>query len=571
MTTIATSTHAKKPEGAPFIVERGDFYPGMHIETAVYSIPEDKFYNWPVVYILSNQNEAYVGQTTSVINRMNQHGANPEKQDFTSVTIIENDEFNASVITDYEHKLIGLMQADGRYRMTNKNEGMNKTNYFSKDQYEAMFEELWSMLRRLELADHTIKEIEESEVFKYSPYKGLTPDQRVALDKIMAVIEQRSDSAKPIVVEGMPGTGKTVLAVYLLKMLKDDPAYKDMNIRIVEPVTSLRNTLRRTLQSVSGLSADDVIAPADVAKPEYGHIGGSEKSFDILLVDEAHRLKQRKNLGTQFGNHDKTCRNLGLDTEASQLDWILAQAKLPIFFYDPLQAIGPSCLNPAHITEKLGTALNHPITLDSQMRVKGGKDYLDHIVAILDGKDPLPKRFPGYTAILHESFTDFVAAFEDDLKEHDLTRMMAGYAYKWVTNKDKSPEAYDIAFEGIKLKWNCTYDNWIGKGLNDPSVAREVGCIHSTQGYDLSYAYVIIGNDIKLDRETGLLVADRANYYDRNGKATASQEELDRYVRNIYYVLLTRGIYGTHIYVENQELREYFSRYFECAPNTKHE
>ena len=77
------------------------------------------------------------------------------------------------------------------------------------------------------------------------------------------------DSAKPIVVEGMPGTVKTILAIYLLKMLKDDPVYKNLNIRIVEPVTSLRNTLRHALKGVSGLSQDDIIAPADVAKSEY--------------------------------------------------------------------------------------------------------------------------------------------------------------------------------------------------------------------------------------------------------------------------------------------------------------
>lgn len=81
------------------------------------------------------------------------------------------------------------MHADGRYKLTNKNDGMTDTNYFSKETYTTMFEELWEELRRLELADHTIAEIEESEVFKYSPFKGLTTDQRVALDKILSAID----------------------------------------------------------------------------------------------------------------------------------------------------------------------------------------------------------------------------------------------------------------------------------------------------------------------------------------------------------------------------------------------
>ena len=128
-----------------------------------------------MVYILANKDSAYVGQTTSVATRMSQHGANEEKRDFETVNIIFNEEFNTSVITDYEHRLIGYMHADGRYKLTNKNDGMTDTNYFSKETYTTMFEELWEELRRLELADHTIAEIEESEVFKYSPLKGLQP------------------------------------------------------------------------------------------------------------------------------------------------------------------------------------------------------------------------------------------------------------------------------------------------------------------------------------------------------------------------------------------------------------
>ena len=103
---------------------------------------------------------------------------------------------------------------------------MTDTNYFSKAQYAEMFKALWEELRVLEPADHTLDEIEESEVFKYSPFKSLTVDQSVALDSIYLSIRNGLDSAKPIVVEGMPGTGKMILAIYLLKMLKDDPVYK---------------------------------------------------------------------------------------------------------------------------------------------------------------------------------------------------------------------------------------------------------------------------------------------------------------------------------------------------------
>jgi len=565
MRVVQTEAVAQKPKGAQFVIDRCPFHYGEQVDISAFDLEESKVLNWPMVYILANNEFAYVGQTTSVATRIGQHGANEEKKDFTSVNIIFNDEFNTSVITDYEHRLIGLMHADGRYRLTNKNDGMSDTDYFSKSEYSDMFENLWEDLRRLELAEHTINEIEESEVFKYSPYKGLTVDQRVALDKILGAIDKGLDRADPIVVEGMPGTGKTILAIYLLKALRDNPKYSGMNIRVIEPVTSLRNTLRKTLAGVSGMGVSDIIGAADLAKPEYGYLQGVKKCFDIVLVDEAHRLKQRVNLGTQFGNYDKVNEKLGLPKEATQMDWIIDQAKLPIFFYDPLQTVGPSCLGNDAVRSILGSAIENPITLDSQMRVKGGKEYLNYIADILAGKDPEPREFANYDLVLHEDFHDFVESFDRNFNKHNLTRMVAGYAWQWKTKGITNPNLYDIEIDGIGRRWNCTYDNWVGKGFDNSSIAHEVGCIHSIQGYDLSYAYVIIGEDIELDPITGLLRANRSSYFDRNGYATASQEQLTQYIINIYYVLLTRGIYGTHIYVCNPELRNFLSKYLPMA------
>ena len=139
--------------------------------------------------------------------------------------------------------------------------------------------------------------------------------------------------------------------------------------------------------------------------------------------------------------------------------------------------------------------------------------------------------------------------------------MIAGYAWRWNSKGKKDRAVKDIVIDGIGLRWNCTYDNWVGKGLQNPEIAHEVGCIHSIQGYDLSYAYVIIGNDICIDTKTGCLQANKESYFDRNGFATATPEELTQYIKNIYYVLLTRGIYGTHVYVANEELRRYLARF----------
>lgn len=79
----------------------------------------------------------------------------------------------------------------------------------------------------------------------------------------------------------------------------------------------------------------------------------------------------------------------------------------------------------------------------------------------------------------------------------------------------------------------------------------------------LNYAFVIIGKDIGYDKATGKIVVHPESYFDKNGKRTAGYEELLEYITNVYYVLMTRGIKGTYLYVCDHDLREYLSQYIE--------
>lgn len=533
-------------------------------------ISEDKLVNWPMVYILTNDKnkKAYVGQTTNANIRMSQHKANPNKN-FEKATFICHDQFNGSVITDYEHRLIMLMAADGKYKLTNKNKGREDRNYFSKTEYTMMFNNLWESLMNLKLAKRPITEIEDSEIFKYSPYKELNDDQIKALDEIENIIKRKYSKSNqglsvrnkaPIVVAGMPGTGKTILLIYLLKLLRDDDKFKNLKIKIIQPDPPLRKSLQNVASSISGLHKNDIISPTDLSKEKFGFKNG-KNDYDIILVDEAHKLKQRQNI-VNYKSYDKTNKILypgkskdQLD-KITQLDWVMKQAKLPIFFYDPLQAIRPSGIYEKDYKEIIDRAGTTYLELTSQMRVQGGTGYLKFIQEALNCNftKKLPK-FTNYEFVIHENFDEFYDSFENKLKEHSLTRMLAGYAWKW-NKKHRSP---DIKLGSHKLFWNTDVSDWVGRGLNNPKIAHEVGCIHKIQGYDLSYAYVIIGKDITLSEDGKSLVALKENYFDTNGKNKASQEELNQYIKNIYYVLLTRGIKGTHVYFDSEILSRVLS------------
>ena len=121
----------------------------------------------------------------------------------------------------------------------------------------------------------------------------------------------------------MPGSGKTIIAVYLLKYLADSEIYKDKQIGFVVPQTSLRKTMKQVFKSVYGLRPSQVLSPSDVVK----------KKYDILVVDEAHRLHQYKNISYR-GAFKKNSEKLGLDTTSDELDWIFKQSKKTVILYD---------------------------------------------------------------------------------------------------------------------------------------------------------------------------------------------------------------------------------------------
>ena len=140
---------------------------------------------------------------------------------------------------------------------------------------------------------------------------------------------------------------------------------------------------------------------------------------------------------------------------------------------------------------------------------------------------------------------------------------MAGYSWKWISKNNK--ELYDINISGHKYRWNTVNRDWV----NSSDSINEIGCIHTIQGYDLNYAGVIFGNEIRFDRVRKEIYIEKSSYYDLQGKTALNKEEdLKEYILNIYKTLMTRGIKGTYVYVCNDELREYLKNYIMQADDS---
>lgn len=495
--------------------------------------------NWPIVYILENGKEAYIGEAGSAYRRAQQHLQNPERLKLNNLYIIADDEYNKSATLDIESSLIKYISGDGKYLLQNGNAGIQESDYYDRERYQAKFDVIWNELRKRKIVNNDWKQIENTDLFKYSPYKSLSPDQLYVVESMLNSI--KNNEHKSYIVSGEPGTGKTIVASYLMKLLSSKKWSKDLKIALVIPMTALRKTLKRVFKSVKGLDSGMVIGPYEVVKEKY----------DLLIVDEAHRLQRRRNL-TNFPAYDEINNKLGLQ-EGTQLDWIMRSSRYQILFYDEFQTVRPGDIRP----EEFKKYKFQNYQLISQMRVRGGQDYIKYIRDILNLKQKGHIHFSDYEFKLFDNMEEMKSAIERLDKEKGLSRLLAGYAWEWKTNKDEYID-YDIEIEGVKLRWNSVTEDWV----NSPNAINEVGCIHTIQGYDLNYAGVIIGPEMSYDLSKGEIIIDRDKYLDFNGRrAISDPKELEIYIKNIYKTLLTRGIYGTYVYVVDKSLRKYLRRF----------
>lgn len=541
--------------------------------------------DWPVVYILNNDKEVYVGETINAQSRLQQHLATESKKNLRRVQIVLSSKFNKSACLDLESQLIQYLAADGAHQVLNANAGIVNGNYFDRQEYRATFQELFDRLVDKGLLTRPIPEIINSNLFKYSPFKSLTSDQAIAVKGILDEIlkgKRKGHSAK-IVVEGDPGTGKTIIAIYLMKLLQDianisdellieddsifaeyithenSELLNDYKVGLVIPQQALRTTLANVFSKTPGLNKKMILKPFSV--------GGSDEKWDLLIVDEAHRLSMRANqafptLNTLYVDINKKLFGKD-DLKYTQLDWMVAQSKAQVLLLDPDQTIKPLDLPRSVIDEAIEDAkfTQTYFKLHSQLRVSAGQDYVEFIQRLFTD-DPMPNPgFGEYDLKFFDSFTDLREAVLHKNEEFGLSRILAGYAWKWISKKD--PTQPDIEIEGLKLFWNQTDKDWI----NSKNSELEIGSIHTIQGYDLNFAGVVIGNDIGFDPDSSRIVFRRDNYFDSKGTLNNlvqgivySDDDILQYVVNIYRVLLTRGIKGTYIYVHDPELRQILNK-----------
>lgn len=372
----------------------------------------------------------------------------------------------------------------------------------------------------------------------------LLDDQAVVFDLCKKYMAQcRKDMQKrTIIIQGGPGTGKSVLAVNLLKefLLKNNNAcYCTKN--------SAPREAYQKLLAKSNYKA--MVNIKQLFRSPFGLCNLTSNFYDCLIVDETHRLVKKMYGDWKGENQVKECINVSLFT---------------VFLLDEDQQITKKDIGSVEEIKKWATELgsevimNEDTVLQSQFRCNGSDQYIQLINNILQIGKPMDIDLKELNFDIR--VFDDPNELRDTLRElnkiNNKARMVAGYCYDWNVKHNRGE--YDIYLEnGFKAKWNLENDKiW---AIN-PNSFEEVGCIHTAQGLEFDYIGVLIGNDLRFDKTGGKIITDRTKISKddkSSGIRSAKDDVAERLIKNTYKTLLTRGQKGCFIYCEDKVLVDY--------------
>ena len=527
------------------------------------------YVNLPVVYLMYGSQKIYIGETTNVKKRFKQHQKNEEKRIFKQSKVIWSSYFNKSATYDIEAKLMNYFFAEDRLEVQNimnmkKGLAIPSHTYYQQENYNEMFKDIWSDLIEQGLAKEQMSIIETSELFKLSPFKQLSEEQSEYVEDICSKIA--NNETGEYVVSGDPGTGKSLLLTYLFFQLfsyKKETGKDDFKIAIVIPQGNLKSIYIKILQKMlSHFNNGKRVTKKEILDKYLltpASIWKRKEMYDVIICDEAHRLKEL------FNKQIKDLSHLS-ESGMNEAEILEKYSKHKIFLYDSNQTIRPADVS-QYFEEKAKTEINK-YYLTEQFRVACGTKYITMIkdllqIGIINTSETYD--LGDYKFQVFDQLSDMVQTTKNENTSKKIARLGAGYAYKWVSNRNKN--LFDIIIDDTNLKWNSNLNGW----HNSRNAENEVGCIHTLQGVDLNCAGIIIGKDLYFNKETGMIDIDITNYHDRNGKpileggklTPEKKEELKRYIKNIYFVLLTRGIDATYLYIEDDDLRNYVKDFIE--------
>ena len=386
-------------------------------------------------------------------------------------------------------------------------------------------------------------------------YFSLIEEQITAKNSIMNAIRKMEQHEKSvIIVKGGPGTGKTVIALSILAELAASKK-KQYNLHYATKSKPLLEGVRHQLKPAARPLFSNVLQfiPANFNKND----------LDVLLVDEAHRITLSPN--HQYTKPEKR-------TDMTMVDTLINCARVTVFFIDDKQAIRSQEIGTTSMIREAAEKFHadiHETELYSQFRCNGSDNYLDWLDQILYNKE--------ITSHFTEKEFDF-QIFDNpqelyntikklDEVEGQSARLCAGFCWPWDNKLDENGDLKkEVQIGSFAMPWETKdtikprpkgYVQWY-EWAYKPEGIKQVGCIYTAQGFEFDYIGVIVGNDLRFNVSAGNLCTSMSASKDPMLKR--SKEGFDDYVRNIYRVLMSRGMKGCYVYFCDPNAATYFQQ-----------
>ncbi len=372
-------------------------------------------------------------------------------------------------------------------------------------------------------------------------------EQKVVYEEILSTSSMCmcDEKKRTIIVQGGPGTGKTVVAVNLLA----DLTAKGQFVQYVSKNSAPRSVYLKKLKGqIKKSSVDNMFKGSGIYTEADNNI------VHTILVDEAHRLNAKSGMFQNLGEN--------------QIKEIIHASMCSVFFIDESQRVTMSDIGSVAEIEKWAKQEGSEITymeLKSQFRCNGSDGYLAWLDNVLEIRETANYSMDDVDYDIRvcdtpEQVRSFIV--ERNLRANH-SRMLAGYCWNWIKEGKNDSNVHDIRIGDFEMSWNL--GNSQTYAIDDSSV-NEVGCIHTSQGLEFDYVGVIIGEDMRY--ENGRIVTDftKRAQTDQSMKGIKTlykqnpQEALNRadeIIKNTYRTLMTRGMKGCYIYCVDKALGEY--------------
>lgn len=376
-------------------------------------------------------------------------------------------------------------------------------------------------------------------------------EQKVVYEEILNASRRSMKDCKKqvMIVQGGPGTGKTVVAINLLAQLTNE----DQFCQYVSKNSAPRNVYQKKLKGQMRKSSVDNMFKGSGIYTETG-----ENVIDTILVDEAHRLNEKSGMFQNMGEN--------------QIKEIIHAARCSVFFIDESQRVTLNDIGSVAEIEKWAKLAGAEVThmeLISQFRCNGSDGYLawlDNTLEIRETANWDMKDVDYDIQIMDSPHKVRNIIIEKNKSSNNRARILAGYCWNWIKEGQNDSAVHDIQIGDFEISWNLK--NTTTFAIDETSV-NEAGCIHTSQGLEFDYVGVIIGDDLRY--ENGRVVTDftkRAKtdqslkgikklFKESPEKALAVADEI---IKNTYRTLMTRGMKGCYVYCTDKKLADYLRK-----------